>query len=501
MGQDSPSRSARVPARTLRWYSTGSMSLDALTPRSRSASRTLHGILMGSNVFFAGLWLDEEWMQAGGLALAALSPLIARWKRDRREPWESLLDEPPRLLPAVSESPPRAQHHHFIATYQLAQARAEARDPAVSKLSGAVPSKNARYRALLDRIEAKSRVSVSCILLLGPTGAGKSELARGIHEVRKAAGLLSGAFVEVNCAQLKNEPYLNSLFGHVKGAYTGAQGERDGLLWRARGGTLFFDEIGELSLDQQAMLLTLMNNKRYRQMGSDEELTSDATFMFATLRDLDQMVEDDTFRVDFLARINTYTYTLPSLSERPEDFDALIDFQLEVLALAYRKPVTFEAEAREAYLAACRSPLVTWTDNLRGLAASLERVTANDARRADLAEVEAEAEELRRRYAPRTRKAVNEPVAVVSSPAPSSLARIEAEEEAELPPSVRGRLGRPERGEVLLYVRPCRALPSLPDAAEYVYHLDLETSRRVKAERLRKQLAKFGLTYESARET
>src|SRR5688500_16465314 len=113
------------------------------------------------------------------------------------------------------------------------------------------------------------------MILNDHTGAGKSTLARRFYELNKAIHKIQGEFVEVNCATLRGDAALSTLFGHVKGAFTGAQTDRAGLLRKAHGGVVFLDEIGELGLDEQTLLLKAIEEKRFAPMGSDKEVESD----------------------------------------------------------------------------------------------------------------------------------------------------------------------------------------------------------------------------------
>src|SRR5262249_21144841 len=117
---------------------------------------------------------------------------------------------------------------------------------------------------------------------MGPTGAGKSQLARRIYELKVARHQIAGAFVDVNCATLRGDAAMSTLFGHRKGAFTGAVQDRPGLLRAADGGLLFLDEIGELGLDEQAMLLRAVEEKRFLPVGADKEVASDFRLIAGT---------------------------------------------------------------------------------------------------------------------------------------------------------------------------------------------------------------------------
>ena len=190
----------------------------------------------------------------------------------------------------------------------------------MSFLKAGIATRNPRFNRMIEQIERVATRSDAPILLSGPTGAGKSQLARRLYQLKKARRQLDGAFVEVNCATLRGDSAMSALFGHVKGAFTGAHAERAGLLRGADGGMLFLDEIGELGLDEQAMLLKAIEEKRF-SFGGDRETGSDFQLICGTVRDLRQWVRDGRFREDLYARINLWSFELPGLAERREDIE------------------------------------------------------------------------------------------------------------------------------------------------------------------------------------
>jgi transcriptional regulatory protein RtcR len=169
------------------------------------------------------------------------------------------------------------------------------------------------------------------LLLMGPTGAGKSRLARHIYELKKARHTVKGEFVDVNCATVRGDGAMSALFGHTKGAFTGALKDRPGLLRAADGGILFLGEIGELGLDEQAMLLRVgaLEGKTFLPLGSDRESQSDFQLIAGTNRDLFAAARHGRFREDLLARINIWTFSLPGLEARPEDIKPNLQFELD----------------------------------------------------------------------------------------------------------------------------------------------------------------------------
>lgn len=173
------------------------------------------------------------------------------------------------------------------------------------------------------------------VLILGEPGTGKDLLAQFIH----ARSGRSGKYLAVDCGTLMNETFVSELFGHIKGAFTGAIQNRAGLVATARNGTLFLDEIGELSLDSQARLLRFLQSGEYKPLGSDEfKRAENVRIIAATNRRLQQMVEDGKFRQDLFDRLNDYPLELPPLRERPEEILPLARHYLEAFCKKYDKP-------------------------------------------------------------------------------------------------------------------------------------------------------------------
>ncbi len=218
---------------------------------------------------------------------------------------------------------------------------------AASFLKSGIETRNAAFNRMIDRIEQVAMRAKAPMLLTGPTGAGKSQLARRIYDLKHARHQIGGAFVEVNCATLRGDAAMSALFGHVKGAFTGATGDRAGLLRAANGGMLFLDEIGELGLDEQAMILRAIEEKRFLPVGADKEAQSDFQLIAGTNRDLEASVREGRFREDLLARLNLWTFRLPGLAERREDIAPNLDFELARHARATGDTVSFNKEARE----------------------------------------------------------------------------------------------------------------------------------------------------------
>jgi len=206
------------------------------------------------------------------------------------------------------------------------------------------------------------------VLITGESGTGKEVVARAIHH---AASSRRGPFVPVNCGALP-EPLMESeLFGHVKGAFTGAAGDKAGLVKSADGGTLFLDEIGELTLSLQVKLLRVIQEKTVRRVGGEKEDPVDVRFVCATNADLAREVEEGRFRTDLYYRLNVISIHIPPLRDRMEDLKPLINALLPAIAADNRSAV------RGIHPEAMR-PLLThhYPGNVRELKNILERATA-----------------------------------------------------------------------------------------------------------------------------
>lgn len=257
---------------------------------------------------------------------------------------------------------------------RLATRFAKEQEQTLGFLKSGLATKNKAFNQLIEQIELVALRSKSPMLITGPTGAGKSLLASRIFDLRKQRAGLSGRFVEVNCATLRGDQAMSALFGHKRGSFTGAQSDRAGLLKEGDGGLVFLDEIGELGLDEQAMLLRALEEKTFLPLGSDKPVRSDFQLIAGTNRDLRASVAEKRFREDLLARINLWTFTLPGLAERREDIAVNVEFELQRFASTHRREVRFNKEALGSFLKFARGPEAAWSANFRDLNAAITRM-------------------------------------------------------------------------------------------------------------------------------
>jgi len=244
----------------------------------------------------------------------------------------------------------------------------------ISHLKSGIKTRNKDYNRLIQEIENVAVRSTAPILITGPTGVGKSHLAKKIFELKKLKSQIKGKLVEVNCATLRGDNAMSTLFGHIKGAYTGAVSDRAGLLLEANQGLLFLDEIGELGQDEQAMLLRAIEEKVFTPFGSDKEVSSDFQLIAGTNQNLYQCINEGRFREDLLARINLWSYQLPSLKSRYEDIEPNIEYELRRYAQNNNQKISFNSIAWSKYLAFSLSSYAEWKANFRDLNSSIIRM-------------------------------------------------------------------------------------------------------------------------------
>ncbi len=356
---------------------------------------------------------------------------------------------------------------------------------AASFLKSGIETRNAAFNRLIDKIEQVAIASREPLLLMGPTGAGKSRLAKRVYELKRARHEVKGSFVEVNCATIRGDAAMSALFGHVKGAFTGAVASRPGLLRSADDGVLFLDEIGELGLDEQAMLLRALEEKVFFPMGSDKEVKSEFQLIAGTNKDLAERVMKGMFREDLLARINLWSFNLPGLRGRLEDIEPNLTYEVEQYERRTGKRITFNAEARAKFLKFAVSREALWGGNFRDLNGAVVRMaTLAPGGRITIESVTEEIERLRRGWR--------------SGP---------AAEDADLIEQLIGKakaasLDLFDREQLMSVIKACRASRSLSQAGRALFSTSRARKKNVNdADRLRKYLARFGLDWRQLNES
>ncbi|MDZ7641352.1 MAG: sigma-54 dependent transcriptional regulator [Desulfurivibrio sp.] len=196
----------------------------------------------------------------------------------------------------------------------------------------AIITEDPKMRAIFQYCEAVAE-SRQPVLITGETGVGKEEIARSLHRLSG----LQGKFVAINVAGLDDQLFTDTLFGHAKGAFTGAERARPGLVEKAKGGTLFLDEIGDLSPASQVKLLRFLETREYYPLGSDQAKSSDARILVATHQEVDKLREQELLRKDLYYRLKTHHVHIPPLRERIGDIPLLLEHFLAEAAREYRK--------------------------------------------------------------------------------------------------------------------------------------------------------------------
>ncbi len=248
-------------------------------------------------------------------------------------------------------------------------------DPATAKvaldtneLSGTglpcIVGKSAALRRVLDSVRIVAPTDAT-VLINGETGTGKELIAEAIH---KCSDRSKGPFVKVNCAAIPAGLLESELFGHERGAYTGAFTRSIGRFERANKGTLFLDEIGDLPLELQPKILRVLQERQFERLGGTATIQSDVRVICATHRNLPEMINERQFRTDLFYRLSVFPIELPALRDRPEDIRLLVHYFTAMYADRVQKPIT--AIAEEFMEALARHP---WPGNIRELQNFVER--------------------------------------------------------------------------------------------------------------------------------
>ena len=363
-----------------------------------------------------------------------------------------------------------------LAKYDRLAARFRARQAlGASLLKAGIATRNAAFNAMIEQLEHVASRSKDAILLTGETGTGKTALCQRLYELKRARQHLAGELVAVNCATLRGDTASSALFGHTRGAFTGAADPRGGLLRKADKGLLFLDEIGELGSDEQAMLLKAIEDKRFYPVGGDKEVASEFQLVAGTNRDLAARVRAGRFREDLLSRLSLWTFRLPALRERPEDLAPNLEYELERVGAELGHRASLSKPARDAFLRFAET--AAWHANFRDFGAAVRRmVTLCDGGRIDELGVAAEIVRLQASWR-------------AGSSDDGRLTALLGARAVEL-----DRFDRVQLGDV---VAACAAAPSLSAAGRVLFARSrADKTSRNDADRLRKYLARFELDFE-----
>ncbi len=349
-------------------------------------------------------------------------------------------------------------------------------------LKQGIDTRNADFNKLIETIERVSVRSAEPILLTGPTGAGKSQLAKQIYLLKKQSRKLKGKFVAVNCATLGGDLAKSALFGHTKGSFSGADKDHAGFLKEADGGMVFLDEIGELPLEAQALLLKAIEEKTFRPLGAKEDERSDFQLICGTNRDLMDDVREHKFRLDLLTRINLWSFRLPGLADRREDIEPNLDYELVRFSEKTGKHISFNKEARQRFMSFALDKGNVWPGNFRDLNAMVVRM----ATLADGGRITAEL--------------VEDEIARMSQTAPTSQATAAATRsetlEALLGPGYINLYDDFDLVQLAHVIDVCRASESAADASRKLYAVSFKAKKSSNSTaRLSKYLARFGLKF------
>lgn len=400
-----------------------------------------------------------------------------------------------RLLPGklIQTSPPKRPNQGAQGTYsiinldlarydQIAARFAKDLEESLAFLKSGIETRNPTFNSMIEEIESVAMNSKAPILLMGPTGAGKSQLARKVYELKKSRSQLSGNFVEVNCGTLRGDAAMSALFGHIKGSFTGALNDRPGLLASANKGMVFLDEIGELGLDEQAMLLRALEEKRFLPLGSDTERESDFQLISGTNRDLLKEVKAGRFRSDLLARINLWTFEMPGLKDRREDIAPNIQFELDRFAQENGRTVRFNKEALNRYQRFAESSESSWPGNFRDLNASITRMaTLAGGRRINNDLTESEINKLRQLWREEN-----------ADPGPHSDTL-----ESFLTPAEIDAIDNFDRPQLAHVIETCQSSKNLSEAGRRLFNISRSKRKTANdADRIRKYLEKYNLNWE-----
>ncbi len=398
---------------------------------------------------------------------------------------QTMENETPDVSPAGTFTLTDLQHEEYA---RVVSRLLDVRREYQVALKNGIDTRNPAFNAMIAQIQDVTLDDEGCILLMGPTGAGKSALARRIAELLRAEGLVRGKLVVVNCATLLGDTAMSAIFGHAKGAFSGADRDHLGYLGEADGGVLFLDEIGELSLEVQKALLMALETGVYRPVGASQDVVSNFRLIAGTNRSLEDEVARGNFREDLMARLSLWVFELPSLAERREDFAPNLDYQLLDQGKKRGQHLRMLPDARARVIAFGESPSTPWKRNFRDLEQMVTRLaTLAKGGPIELSHVEDEIVRLTKSWAPRKAGPAAAPAAERCRDLAAHYLGVEAAEA----------LGSVPRATVEEALRVCLVHPTMSAAARAAFGAALDdVPPKNHGDRMRNQLKTFGLTWE-----
>src|SRR5262245_3443970 len=249
---------------------------------------------------------------------------------------------------------------HRLSSRQTTRRRCEESTMSTSELIGSGPS----IGAVIQHVKTVAPADCT-VLIQGETGTGKEVVARAIHE---ESGRRRNRFVAINCAAIPAALIESELFGHERGAFTGAMSVRIGRFQAAHRGTLFLDEISEMPIELQPKLLRAIQERTFERLGSSQSTQVDVRILAATNQDLERMAAERRFRIDLYYRLNVFPITLPPLRERTDDIPLLVEHFIRTFSLRHTKSIEYVPEEIIAALVA-----YPWPGNVRELQNFIER--------------------------------------------------------------------------------------------------------------------------------
>ncbi len=328
-----------------------------------------------ADVLESGLELNPKWLELG-FTVGCVLPLASRHRilgtlgLRRREDKVYTEDEINFLMQVANQIAVAVENALAYSEVRslrdkLAEERVYLRDEIRTERNfEEIVGKSAVLRRVLKNAETVAPTD-STVLIYGETGTGKELIARAIHNLSPRR---SKAFVKLNCAAIPTGLLESELFGHEKGAFTGAIAQRIGRFELANAGTVFLDEVGEIPLDLQTKLLRVLQEREFERLGSSRTLRTDARLIAATNRDLSAMVDEQKFRADLFYRLNVFPIHVPPLHERPEDIPLLVRHFVEHYARRMNRAIeTIPSEAMETLTR------YRWPGNIRELQNLIER--------------------------------------------------------------------------------------------------------------------------------